>query len=109
MTMYKRDVQVGWAATLTFMRSPYLQIGELPPDSIAVLGVPTDATKGSRPGARFGPRSIRTSSGYFAYHLNSSARAELVDVESGRVYKRKGEPLVFDVGDSVLFPTNVEK
>jgi agmatinase len=107
--MYKRDVQVGWAATLTFMRSPMRKIEELVPDSIAILGVPTDATKGSRPGTRFGPRAIRTSSGYFAYHLNSSARAELIDVESGRTYRRKGDPLVFDVGDSVLFPTDVEK
>lgn len=107
--MYQRDVQVGWAATLTFMRAPYRKIDELAAGSIAVLGVPTDATKGSRPGTRFGPRSIRTSSGYFAYHLNSSARAELIDVESGRIYRRKGDTMVFDVGDSVLFPTDVEK
>jgi len=91
------------------MRAPAVEIADLVPGSIAVLGVPNDATKGSRPGARFGPRAIRTSSGYFAYHLNSSSLGELIDVESGRTYKRKGTPLVFDVGDSPLFPTDIER
>ncbi len=55
----------------SFMHLPYARCLEdsSQPYDIAILGMPFDTTTSYRPGARFGPQSIRTGSGSMGYTL----------------------------------------
>ncbi len=53
-----------YAGVSTFLDAPYREIDEAAPDlsglDIALIGVPMDLGVTNRPGARFGPRAVRT-------------------------------------------------
>ena len=48
----------------TFLTAPFRQVDREPPDfsglDVAITGVPFDLAASNRPGARFGPRAVRT-------------------------------------------------
>ena len=92
----------------TFLRSEIKERDEMKEGEYAVIGVPYDTTLGTRPGARYAPRSIREESVHFIYHL-SAIDEEVIDVCSGICYKYPGKNLVYDTGDVRVYPGNVEK
>lgn len=83
----------------TFMKLPFLsepsQLDEVKPDA-AIMGAPWDDSVSSRPGARFGPRAVRTANYQPAeWHLN----LEVAPFE---------ELSVVDYGDAVCPPGMAE-
>lgn len=54
-----------YAGALSFMRRPYSR--DLQGVDVAVVGIPLDTATTHRPGARFGPRAIRTASSGIAW------------------------------------------
>jgi agmatinase len=77
---------------LTFWRAPFTQ--ELNGVDIAVYGVPFDTGTSNRPGARFGPRSIREQSCYVG----------LYDTCWPHNYAFKDRYRLIDYGDALWFP-----
>lgn len=97
------------AGIQTFMRRPMAGLDALRPGMVAVLGVPFDATSGSRPGARWGPQGIRHSSAYFDYFLRSSSDDSYVDLETGATVRFPETLDLVDLGDAETFPTDLER
>ena len=62
-----KRANMAFTGIASFGRCPVVQIDEDWQANFAVLGVPYDAGAGYRPGARFGPRSIRDVSTRFAF------------------------------------------
>jgi agmatinase len=81
---------------LTFWRAPSTQ--ELDGVDIAVYGVPFDTGTSNRPGARFGPRSIREQSCYVG----------LYDTCWPHGYAFKDRFRLIDYGDTASFPGRTE-
>lgn len=92
----------------TFMRSEIKHREEIKEGEYAIIGVPYDTTLGSRPGARYAPRSIREESIHFIYHL-AAIDEEVIDVCTKVRYKSKAKDIVFDTGDVRVYPSDVEK
>lgn len=86
----------------TFMRAPRVQSSELTEDTIAVLGVPNDVTKISRPGAAAGPQAIRKATLMFQFAVTQMAAGEVVDIDAGTANRYRTEQLLADVGDVAL-------
>ena len=72
MTRYSAHMPATGIAS--FMRSPICEDLQRLDADVAVLGVPYDAGTGNRPGARFGPREIRSYSSYFGGWGGGAAR-----------------------------------
>jgi agmatinase len=75
-----------YAGLLTYGGMPYTQNpAELAGVDVAIVGAPTDDLVSDRPGARFGPRAIRSASGPQGPHLEAKldAFAELRVVDFG--------------------------
>lgn len=86
----------------TFMRAPRLQSSELTEEMIAVLGVPHDLTKISRPGAAAGPQAIREATLMFQFAVTQMAAGEVVDIDAGTANRYRAELPLADVGDVAL-------
>jgi agmatinase len=91
----------------TFLRAARAAIDDLKPGDIAVLGVPHELTKISRPGTSAGPHAIRQATlltHYIAERYCATGPGEaLMDVDAGRVYRYHGAS-VYDLGDLVMTP-----
>src|SRR5688572_22832124 len=88
----------------TFLRCPEGTLDDLRPGMIAVVGVPFDATKITRQGAKDGPNAVRHSTTGSAARLKGDG---LVDLDRDvRITLRQPAPLV-DLGNLVLAPTDV--
>ena len=74
---------------------------------VAIFGIPWDEGVGYRPGARFGPRSIREYSTRFAFHERAVKEGGYWNIEDKRRYL-DGVQLV-DCGDQDVLYLNVEK
>jgi len=86
----------------TFCRTPHvLSLDEISSD-IAILGVPYDEGVGFRPGARFGPRSIREYSMRFPYFDPSSEDRGYWDMEKRRPLLTRVS--MVDCGDVDIVP-----
>ena len=70
----------------------------------AVLGVPNDMGTQYRPGARFGPRSIREASTLFSF-----GHAGAYDHEDDVTYLPSSEVKVVDIGDADIVHTDMDK
>lgn len=57
--VYRTD-QPSYAGGPTYCRVPLAAVEELAAGDVAILGAPVDESAGTRPGARFGPRAIRS-------------------------------------------------
>lgn len=73
----------------------------------AIFGVPWDEGVGYRPGARFGPRSIREYSTRFAFHERAAKKGGYWDIENKKRYL-EGIRLV-DCGDQDVLYLKVEE
>jgi arginase family enzyme len=107
---YEREPLPSWAGVPTFLRAPVRDIDELAPGMVAVVGVPHDATAGSRPGTRYGPRAIRETSLHLAYYFQTSGEQALYDIRtSERIRFGRLDELLADVGDVNLYPADVAR
>lgn len=87
----------------TFGKSPVcLDWNELDAD-VAVLGAPFDSGTQYRPGARFGPRSIREASTLFSFGHGGA-----YDHEDDVVYLPEGQARIVDMGDADMVHTDTE-
>lgn len=93
----------------TFLRCPAATVEDLRDGQIAIFGVPQDTTAASRPGARWGPSSIRAASSNLDYFLRSSVGRELVDVESGSTFSYLPELPLVDLGDLMTYPLDLPR
>jgi agmatinase len=75
--------------------------------TVAVLGVPYEATKVSRPGCRYGPQAIREATFMFAFLLHALDGAALIDPWSKQVTRPTARYELVDVGDLGLHPADV--
>ncbi len=74
---------------------------------VAIFGVPWDEGMGYRPGARFGPRSLREYSTRFAFHERGVKKNGYWDIENKKRYL---ERISFvDCGDQDVLYLDVEK
>ncbi|MGH2614247.1 MAG: arginase family protein, partial [Thermomicrobiales bacterium] len=89
----------------TFLRCPEATLDELHPGLVAVVGVPYDATKITRPGAKDGPNAIRESTSAFAGRLLTQG---LVDLDKDIRITLPRPSRIVDLGNLVLAPTDVE-
>jgi agmatinase len=85
----------------TFLRLPRTQPSALEPGTIAVLGLPNDVTKVSRPGAAEGPRAIREATLMFDFAVREMAEGEVVDIDAGTASSHRPGRMA-DVGDVEL-------
>lgn len=100
-----RYVLPNFAGGGTFLRSQPCDIENVPPGATAVIGLPHDTTAASRPGARWGPSSIRSASAELDYFLRSSECQQLVDIETGQMFGYADDsPPLLDCGDLMVFP-----
>ena len=71
---------------------------------VAIVGVPFDHGTTNRPGARFGPRAIRTASKNYGIYLNEKLGAFDSELQSYIM----GEVSVVDYGDVPILPTHTK-
>lgn len=96
---------LAFSGIATFCRTPHvLSLGELTSD-IAVLGIPFDEGVGFRPGARFGPRSIREYPMRFSYFEPSSDDRGYWDMEKRRRLLNRVN--IVDCGDVDIVPLDL--
>jgi len=92
-----------FAGVMSFMRRKYTR--DLEGVDVAVAGVPYDTATTNRPGARFGPRSIRAASSIMAwerpYGMAFDPFDELAVVDCGDCF--------FDHGDPQSVPDRIEE
>ena len=93
----------------TFLRCRRGTIDDVEPGMVTVVGVPQDTTAASRPGARWGPASIRAASAGLDYFLRSTLSGELVDVETGGTFSYRSEVPLMDMGDVMTYPLDMER
>jgi agmatinase len=74
---------------------------------VAIFGVPWDEGVGYRPGARFGPRSLREYSTRFAFHERAAKKRGYWDIETKKRYLEKTR--LVDCGDQDVLYLDVEK
>ena len=92
----------------SFFGAPIVDVDQVKEGMTVVSGVPIDhGIVISRPGARFGPRGIREASMRSRGAYEVSAESTLLDLESGVFRRPKDEPLLADIGDFDINPTNV--
>ena len=88
--------KAAWAGLPSFADLPYTEDpAELEGVDVAIVGAPFDELVSDRPGARFGPRAIRTAAPTSSYHLEES-----IDWSE--------ELRVVDYGDAPIVPTDSE-
>jgi agmatinase len=106
MSPYDR-VNLPFTGIASFCKLPiHTDLGSLSADA-AVFGVPWDEGVGYRPGARFGPRSIREYSTRFAFHERAMRRGGYWSIGDRKRYL-DGVRLV-DCGDQDILYLNVEE
>ena len=74
---------------------------------VAIFGVPWDEGVGYRPGARFGPRSLREYSTRFSFHERGVKKSGYWDIENKKRYLEKIR--LADCGDQDVLYLNVQK
>jgi agmatinase len=87
----------------TFLKLPVTTPETAKDQDFVILGVPFDEAVTNRPGARFGPRAIRSASTLYSYE----GSPELFDVELGRTILEGAR--VADAGDVAIQPLGAEK
>jgi len=87
-----------YVGVASFLKLPLVPAAEAGGYHFLVLGIPFDEGTSNRPGARFGPRAIRTASTLYSYE----GGAELFDAELGRTILAGAR--VGDRGDVPISP-----
>ncbi len=105
--MASKNPLPSYAGLQTFMRAPIVDAEALDPSMIAVFGAPFEVS--TRHGARFGPKVIREQSTHFQYYIESDAKAEIVDIDTGRLLRPNRARRVVDLGDVNIYPMDIVK
>ncbi len=87
----------------TFGKRPYISDWSAIDADVAILGAPFDAGTQWRPGARFGPRSVREASTLFSF-----GHAGAYDHEDDTTYL-PGDVRIVDIGDADIVHTDTMK
>lgn len=95
-------INLPFTGIATFGKNPYLPDWEALEADVAILGAPFDFGTQWRPGARFGPRSIREASTLFAF-----GHAGAYDHEDDATYLGPDTSIV-DLGDADIIHTDTE-
>lgn len=88
----------------TFAKSDYVSDWGLIDADVAVLGAPYDFGTQWRPGARFGPRSVREASTLFSFGHGGA-----YDFEDDITYLPAGISKIVDIGDADIIHTDTMK
>lgn len=98
------NVELAYAGIPTFLKAPLRDVADVADVDAAVLGVPYDGAVSNRPGARYGPRSVRAASGWWAYL--SAYKGGLTNMRTGATVDFD-DLSVADCGDVPVFPMDL--
>jgi arginase family enzyme len=99
----------GWGGLVTFLRAPAATPTDLRPGVVAVAGAPFDSTSSARWGARMAPRVLREGSVDMIANFQAVVERSLTHIDNGRTMDLVDDPPIVDVGDFVVFPSDVAK
>ena len=91
----------------TFLKCPHATIDDVLPGVAAVIGVPFDATKLSRLGAKDGPNAIREATFVFSFLLDATPGGFVYLDEDVR-FERVDEGKLVDLGNIAAIPVDVQ-
>ncbi len=106
MTTYNR-VNLPFTGIASFCKFPIHTDLETLLADVAVFGIPWDEGMGYRPGARFGPRSLREYSTRFAFHERAIQEGGYWDIEKKRRFLENIR--LVDCGDQDILYLKVEE
>jgi len=106
MTPYGR-VNLPFTGIASFCKFPIHTDLETLSADVAVFGIPWDEGTGYRPGARFGPRSLREYSTRFAFHERAIQEGGYWDIEKKRRFLENIR--LVDCGDQDILYLKVEE
>ena len=106
--MKSETIYPSFSGISTFIRADIKSRDDIKEGEYAVIGAPFDTTLGTRPGARYAPKSIREESAHYIYHF-SAIDKEVIDVCSGVRYKYEEQDMLFDTGDARVYPGDIKK
>ena len=108
--MNDQDFIASYAGFTSFFNAPIIKLDQIKEGMAVIAGVPMDlGIVFARMGARLGPRGIREVS------LQSRAQAQgfpeqiMVDIDTKVALRIKREPLIGDIGDFTIYPTDLAK
>jgi len=101
------QVNLPFTGIASFCKFPIHSDLETLSADVAIFGVPWDEGVGYRPGARFGPRSLREYSTRFAFHERATKKRGYWDIETKKRYLEKTR--LVDCGDQDVLYLNVQK
>ncbi len=101
------QVSLPFTGIASFCKFPIHTDLEILSTDVAILGVPWDEGVGYRPGARFGPRSLREYSTRFAFHERAARKGGYWDIENRKRYL--DEIRLVDCGDQDVLYLKVEE
>jgi len=101
------QVNLPFTGIASFCKFPIHTNLETLSTDVAIFGVPWDEGVGYRPGARFGPRSLREYSTRFAFHERGVRKRGYWDIENKKRYLEKVR--LVDCGDQDVLYLDVEK
>ena len=102
-----RQVNLPFTGIASFCKFPIHTDLETLSADVAILGVPWDEGVGYRPGARFGPRSLREYSTRFAFHERGVKEGGYWNIENRKRYLE--EIRLVDCGDQDVLYLKVEE
>ncbi len=101
------QVNLPFTGIASFCKFPiHIDLETLSAD-VAIFGVPWDEGIGYRPGARFGPRSLREYSTRFAFHERGTQKRGFWTIENRKRYLEKVN--LVDCGDQDVLYLDVER
>lgn len=101
------QVNLPFTGVASFCKFPIQTDLETLSADVAVFGVPWDEGVGYRPGARFGPRSLREYSTRFAFHERGAKKRGYWSIENRKRYLEKIS--LVDCGDQDVLYLDVER
>lgn len=100
------DVELGYAGFNTFLKASPRDIADVSDADAAVVGAPYDNAVSNRPGARYGPKSLREASSWWAYL--SEYKGGLTNIQTNEQVDFS-DLQVADCGDVPVFPMDRER
>ncbi len=101
------QVNLPFTGIASFCKFPIHTDLEMLSADVAIFGVPWDEGVGYRPGARFGPRSLREYSTRFSFHERGVKKSGYWDIENKKRYLEKIR--LADCGDQDVLYLDVQK
>jgi len=102
-----RRVNLPFTGIASFCKFPIHTDLETFSADVAIFGIPWDEGVGYRPGARFGPRSLREYSTRFAFHERGAKKGGYWNIENRKRYLEKIN--LVDCGDQDVLYLDVER